>query len=846
MSIGHIIRSALALASLVIVGWAFFDVADRAIQRHNAQHDRPITLTILHWGNPAEDRIDHDLVSAFEKENPRVRIVRINVGDYGLFHEKLKTMMASGQPPDAFYLPQDILPTMARLKLIRPLDSYIAHEDPAYLADFFPILRNGFKFDTTTGAFGAGPTWALPKDFTTAVMYCNVDLMEKAGVDIRDIQKNGWTWDRYQTEMKKFLALKEKPEFAGRDIYGAFLFANGESFRNIIWTFGGDYFYIDPVTQIPDFRRVTLNTPEAQAAIRMIAQMRLIDHTSFNATGIAKDGGQEFMNGNIGCYGPVGRWMVPTYKTLTSFRWDVLPLPYEKTKASMLYYTGWAMSSACKHPDEAYQLIHFLCGEEGQIMQSRAGLSLPSRNSKACLDAFLHPNDPNGSNDPNRPVDPSDPPIPDHNAQAFVDAINVARIQQIPEQTEWRDLLETDINRCVQTGQETPEQMAQSVQRDWTDELDSPTRTATARAMPWRGVIVTTLLAMFVAMGLWLASSHIRRACSTGFQPMPNGATMGATRHGLKTRATEQTRAGLTFILPWLIGFVALTLGPMIVSLILSTTRFNGMTPITSAAFIGSANFRQLFGHDATFVQSLKVTAYYVVLAVPILQIAALVMALLMNLRLRGITVFRTILFVPSVISGVAIAVIWLHLFNDSYGPINQMLRPILALVHLRPPNWFGVDVSVNPPVNDAMRWAVPGLVIMGLWGVGGGMIIYLAGLKGIPESLYEAATIDGAGPMRRFWNVTLPMLSPLIFYNLVMGIIASFQIFTQAYVMTGPGPDNATLFYVLNLYRQAFVFHNMGYASAMAWVLFLIVLVVTILIFRASRNVVYYEGLKT
>jgi multiple sugar transport system permease protein len=189
--------------------------------------------------------------------------------------------------------------------------------------------------------------------------------------------------------------------------------------------------------------------------------------------------------------------------------------------------------------------------------------------------------------------------------------------------------------------------------------------------------------------------------------------------------------------------------------------------------------------------------------------------------------------------------VIWLHLFNDSFGPINQLLRPILAPLNLRPPNWFGVDVTTNPPINDAARWAVPGLVIMSLWGIGGGMIIYLAGLKGIPTSLYEAATIDGAGAMRKFWNVTLPMLSPLIFYNVVMGVIASYQVFTQAYVMTGPGPDNATLFYVLNLYRQAFVFHNMGYASAMAWVLFLIVLVMTILIFRSSRKLVYYEGLK-
>jgi multiple sugar transport system permease protein len=815
MRFGNIIRSALGLASLVIVVWAFCNVAGRAIERRKAQHDRPITLSILHWGNPAEDRIDRDLVAGFEKENSHVRIVRINVGDYANFHQKLKTMMASGEPPDAFYLPQDILPTLARLKLIRPLDSFIAHEDKAYLDDFFPILRNGFKFDPASGAFGVGPTWALPKDFTTAVIYCNVDLMNAAGVDYRDIQKNGWTWDRYEAEMKKFKALRDRPEYAGREIYGAFLFANSESFRNIIWTYGGDYFYIDPVAHLPDFRRVTLDTPVAQEALTMIRRMRIEDHTSFNATGIAKDGGQEFMNGNIGCFGPVGRWWVPTYKTLENFHWDVLPVPYKATKASMLYYTGWAMSSACKHPDEAYQLIHYLCGKQGQIDQSRAGLSLPSRMSVAYSDDFLNPPP---------PEDPTEAAIPKHNAQAFLDAIDVARIQQIPEQTEWRELLETDINRCVQTGQKTPEQMAKDVQRDWLAELDSPTRTAKAREMPWGAIVGTAAVAMFGALVALAALSQRRSA-------------------GMIDRSQE--RAGFAFILPWLVGFLALTLGPMVVSLILSLSRFNGMSPISEASFIGTANFRQLFGFDATFTQSLKVTAYYVILAVPVLQIAALLLALLMNLKLRGITIFRTVIFVPSVISGVAIAVIWLHLFNDSYGPINEILRPVLAPLHVRPPNWFGVDVSVDPPINDAARWAVPGLVIMGLWGVGGGMIIYLAGLKGIPESLYEAAKIDGAGVMRRFWNVTLPMLSPLIFYNVVMGIIASFQIFTQAYVMTGPGPDNATLFYVLNLYRQAFVFHNMGYASAMAWVLFVIVLVLTIVIFRVSRNLVYYEGLK-
>ena len=227
--------------------------------------------------------------------------------------------------------------------------------------------------------------------------------------------------------------------------------------------------------------------------------------------------------------------------------------------------------------------------------------------------------------------------------------------------------------------------------------------------------------------------------------------------------------------------------------------------------YVGGANFKELFTHDVTFPISLKVTTYYVLLAVPATQLAGLAVALLMNMRVRGIAMFRTIYFVPSVVSGVALAVLWLQVFNNEYGIINHFLRPMLHAMHLSPPNWFGMDIATNPPINDAKRWAVPALTIMSLWGVGAGMIIYLAGLKGIPESLYEAARLDGAGPARRLWNVTLPMLSPLIFYNVVMGIIGSFQIFTQVYVMTGAdtssrgGPDNATLFYVLNLYRQAF-----------------------------------------
>ncbi len=445
---------------------------------------------------------------------------------------------------------------------------------------------------------------------------------------------------------------------------------------------------------------------------------------------------------------------------------------------------------------------------------------MPSRQS--ALATFVNPPPPD---------DPREIPIPPYDRQVFIDAIAHARIQQLPEQTEWGQILSDNLNRSIQLGLESTEQAAQDVQRRWLYELDSPTRSTQRGLMPWKQIILFTVAILAAAAGLlWLK----------------------ARQEKLGTLDIAQQRAGWMFIMPWLAGFLALTLGPMVLSFLLAFTRWSGLTPLGDAAYIGTANFQELFTHDVTFPISLKVTTYYVLLAVPVTQVAGLAVALLMNLRVRGIGIFRTIYFVPSVISGVALAVLWLQVFNNEYGIVNHFLRPLLHPLHLSPPNWFGMDITTNPPTNDAKHWAVPALTIMSLWGVGAGMIIYLAGLKGIPESLYEAARLDGAGPARRLWNVTLPMLSPLIFYNVVMGIIGSFQIFTQVYVMTGAdtasrgGPDNATLFYVLSLYRQAFEFHHMGYASAMAWVLFVIVLVVTLLIFRGSRNIVYYEGLKT
>lgn len=222
----------------------------------------------------------------------------------------------------------------------------------------------------------------------------------------------------------------------------------------------------------------------------------------------------------------------------------------------------------------------------------------------------------------------------------------------------------------------------------------------------------------------------------------------------------------------------------------------------------------------------------YAVAAIPLGLILGLLLALLLNTKVPGIAFWRTLYYTPSVVSGVAVAILWSYLFNPFWGVINWILNLVTGIPMVQLPKWLA-----DP------NWALPALIIMSLWGVGGGMIIYLAGLQGIPTALYEAAEIDGANKIQSFFKITLPLITPVLFYNLVTGIIGTFQYFTNAYVMTQGGPIERTLFYNLYLYRNAFQYHQMGYASALAWVLFLIILVMTVIVFRSSAMWVYYEG---
>ena len=290
--------------------------------------------------------------------------------------------------------------------------------------------------------------------------------------------------------------------------------------------------------------------------------------------------------------------------------------------------------------------------------------------------------------------------------------------------------------------------------------------------------------------------------------------------------ARRESLWAYAFITPWIIGFLIFTVGPMLASLYFSFTEYD---IVSAPRWIGLTNYVKLI-HDDLFWHSLGVTIKYASVALPLGLVFSYLVAVLLNQKIRGINIWRTIYFVPSVIAGVAVALLWGRIFDPKFGILN----PILAEFGIKGPGWLS-----DP------QWAVPALVIMSLWSVGGNVIIYLAGLQGVPTDLYDAAKVDGATAWQRFRHVTLPMTTPVIFYNLILGLIGTFQYFTEVYVLTnGSGnPARATLFYNLYLYQNAFRYFHMGYASTMAWVLFIIVLGFTLLIFRSSNAWVYYEG---
>jgi len=292
----------------------------------------------------------------------------------------------------------------------------------------------------------------------------------------------------------------------------------------------------------------------------------------------------------------------------------------------------------------------------------------------------------------------------------------------------------------------------------------------------------------------------------------------------MREMARKEERSFYLFILPWIIGFLLFDAGAILASFGISFTNWSALS---APSWTGTLNYTKLAA-DPLFYKAMGNSLYYGIGSVGLGTIVSFLLALLLNQNVWGITLFRTIFYLPSVVSGIAVAILWIMILHQDFGLVNSFL----AFFGIKGPGWL-----VQP------EWAMPSLILMSLWSAGGSMVIYLAGLQSVPTHLYEAAEIDGANTFQKFWTVTVPMMSPVILYNLIVGFIASIQGFVLVYVMTNGGPANATLVYGLYIYRTAFINFQMGYASALAWILLVVIIIITAVQFTVARYWVYYEG---
>ncbi|MCX6048905.1 MAG: sugar ABC transporter permease [Chloroflexi bacterium] len=307
-------------------------------------------------------------------------------------------------------------------------------------------------------------------------------------------------------------------------------------------------------------------------------------------------------------------------------------------------------------------------------------------------------------------------------------------------------------------------------------------------------------------------------------QPITSTSTPRRRASSMRRREAIE---GILYTSPWIIGFIVFVAGPLIASLYLSFTKYNVLRP---AKFIGLENYVVALTKDPLFLPSIGRTFYYAALLVPLSMIGSLVIAILLNQKLVATTAWRTMFFLPTLTPLIAAALLWRWMLNPDVGLVNYLL----AQIGIKGPGWL-----------SSIEWAIPALVIMGLWASVGGsrMIIFLAGLQDVPKELLESAEIDGAGTWAKFWNVTLPLITPTIFFNLILGIIFALRTFEAAFITTNGGPAYATWFISLHIYQNAFVSFDMGYASALSWLLFIILIVFTYLQFKLSGNWVFYAG---
>ncbi len=757
-------------------------------------------LRFRYWGDFKEIQALQETIRAFEQEHPgiRVRGERVPPGDE--YAQKLLIEQAAGLTPDVVFCGGNFVEFAGR-GMLMDLTPFVARDSSVSLSAYYPQLVKLFTRDNKL--------YALPRDIApTGLVYYNKKLFDKAGLPYPD---GLWSWD-YTPHPDRgdndFLTVAQRltqRRGSGGNQQAVFGYAAGPtvSMDNFVYSSGAAY-----VDNLIKPTKLLHDDPRILRAMQLTQDLLYKYNVSPSTTELQASGVSVhdlFAQGRVAMY-VTGIWEVPRFREEIGdrFDWDIADFPKGPTglRGVRVGWSGYGMTAATNHPRESWLLLKYLAGPPGLGRLAKTGLAQPALAGLANSPLWL---------DGNRP----------RNRKLTIEQVPYVHFDVMS--TNWKEITAL-INpklELVWSSTLTPAQAVRAFLPPAQAKLDLLNHPVAYPRLNWS----IGLVAMLAALGgitLWVV-----RGAQTDRMLWGHRGAISA----------QEARAGYLFIAPWLLGAVVFLLGPILVSLLLA---FSSWDIISPARWVGLDNFREM-SRDERFAASLRVTALYTLFSVPLGVAGSLGLALLLNTKMRGQAVFRTLYYLPAVASAVAASLIWLRLFNPESGLLNYLidtlhLTPLLSALGLTDPvkgyvNWLGSE-----------KTALGSLIIMSLWGIGGGMVIYLAGLQGIPQSYYDAAAVDGASVWQKFRHITLPLLTPTIFFTLIMGVIGSFQVFTQGFVMTAGGPNNATLFYVLYLYQNAFQFLKLGYASALAWVLFLIILAFTVLQMRMS-GWVHYEG---
>ncbi len=647
--------------------------------------------------------------------------------------------------------------------------------------------------------------YGIPNSTDDRALYYNEDLLERAGLvdgDGRARPPRDWQ------ELHDFAGRLTERNAEGKMTRLGFAPNFGNSWLYIYgWLNGGRFMSADGRTcSLADPRIVEA----LQYMVRVYDSLGGIEDVESFQSGFQADEFDPFLTGKVAMKID-GNW---TLNNIADFapglRFGVAPAPAPAGRESITWSGGhsWAIPAGAGQPDMAFELIRFLNTDRIWDLRYRVEARYAASRGRSFVPVMSPMPHVNAAAFERHVRDNSD--LPQRIKDGFLLFDRLMEMSRFRPVTPVGQLLWDEHKRAYEKAVHHTYSPAQALQRGQAlvqAELDLLHADKAFPRVDWAWPVAGIVILAITGLGIAL--------CRGG-------------RQGLRQLALPESIAGFAFVSPWLVGLLVLTAGPILVSIVYSFCRYDVLHP---AEFVGLDNYRLLFTDDPLFWKSLANTAFMMI-GVPVGMAIGLAIAMLLNTEVKGMQAYRTVYYLPAIVPMVAASLLWIWVLNPEVGLVNSLLRTSGVS---DPPNWL-----------QSSSWLVgskTSIMLMGLWSAGSGMVIWLAGLKGIPQHLYEAAEIDGAGVFGRFVNVTLPMLSPYIFFNLIMGVIGTMQVFTQAYIMTEGGPDDSTMFYAYYLFNNAFRYFKMGYASALAWILFIIVLALTLFQLKIAPRWVHYES---